>query len=234
MNFVKKIVEGKVDELVHIQFMKFSRGEFKERAILKVKKTKNKYAITSGPEFANEMVLLMAKKLGNKSTKVTGAIVSTSDLKDKVDFVDIKQFQGVKRYLIDKEMTGGEISNLVEKFPKTFFGLSFDVDDNNKLKIKPKAPKSGKPGKGDDEPKADFCKLVTTDIEIGQSFVFEKENFKEAKIKHNIFIDEIIMPEDKDKMTLAEIRETAKRRGRIVRFSDIDGVKDERTYEFVA
>lgn len=234
MNFVKKIVDGKVDELVHIQFMKFSRGEFKDRAILKVKKTKSKYTINSSPEFANEMVLSMARKLGNRTAKVTGAIVSTSDLKDKIDFKEIKQFQGVKRYLIDREMTGEEILSLVEEFPKTFFGLTFEIDDSNKLKIKPKAPKSGKPGKGDDEPKADFCKLITTDDEIGRDFVFEKDDFKEANIKHNIIVEEIIMPENSRDMSFAEIRETAKRKGRLVRFGDIDGVKDEKSYTFIA
>ena len=140
MNFIKKIVDGKIDNLVHLQFQKFSRGQFKNKAILKVKKTKNKYTINTSPEFANEFVGMMAKKLGNNPAKVTGAIVSTSDLKEKLEYVNIKQFQGVKRYLIEKEMTGDELISLLEEFPKTFFGLTFDVDETNKLKIKAFAP----------------------------------------------------------------------------------------------
>ena len=233
MNFIKKVIDGNVDDLTHIQFQKFSRGEFKDRAVLKVKKTKDKYTINSSPEFANEFVLMAAKKLGSNSAQVTGAIVSTSDLKDRLEYTDIKQFQGVKRYLIDKEMTGDELVALLEEFPKTFFGLTFNVDENNKLKIKPKAPKSGKPGKGDQEPKADFCKFITNDAEIGKSFVFEKDDFKVAEIKHNIIVEKIIMPET-DEKDFAKIREMAKRQGKIVRISKIDEVSETKGYEFIA
>src|SRR3989344_9016127 len=127
MNFIKKIVENKVDDSVHLQFMKFSKGEFRNRAVLKVKKSGNKYTISTSAEFANELVRDMAEKLGSQRTNVTGAIVSTSDLKGDIDFKEIKQFQGVKRYLIDKEMSGEEIVRLMEKHPKTFFALTFDV-----------------------------------------------------------------------------------------------------------
>lgn len=233
MNFIKKVVDGKIDELVHLQFQKFSRGEFKDRAVLKVKKTKDKYTINTSPEFANEFVKMMAEKLNSDSTNVTGAIVSTSDLTGKIDFKEKKQFQGVKRYLIDKEMSGEELLSLLQEFPKTFFGLTFNVDENNKLKIKPKAPKSGKPGKGDEQPKADFCKLITNDQEIGKSFVFEKADFKLAEIKHNFIIEKIIMPETEEK-DFAKIREMAKRQGKIIRISKIDEVEDKKEYEFTA
>ena len=233
MNFIKKIVDGKIDNLVHLQFQKFSRGQFKNKAILKVKKTKNKYTINTSPEFANEFVGMMAKKLGNNPAKVTGAIVSTSDLKEKLEYVNIKQFQGVKRYLIEKEMTGDELISLLEEFPKTFFGLTFDVDETNKLKIKPKAPKSGKPGKGNEKPKADFCKLITTDEEIGKSFIFEKDNFKLAETQHYFVIENIILPELEEK-DFAKMRELAKRQGKIIRHSQIDGVEETKEFEFTA
>ncbi len=232
MNFIKKIVDKNFDDSVHAQFQKFSKGEFKNRAVLKVKKTGKKYTINSTAEFANEFVRTVAEKLGGESTQVTGAIVSTSDLTGKLDFKEKKQFQGVKRYLIDKEMTGNQIIELLDEFPKTFFALTFNADENNKLKIKPKAPKSGKPGKGNEKPKADFCKLITNDSEIGKSFVFEKPDFKLAEIRHSFIIEKIIAPEnEKD---FAKIRELAKRQGKIIRYSEIDEVEDEKTYDFEA
>lgn len=233
MNFIKKAIDGNVDELTHIQFQKFSKGIFKDRAVLKIKKTKNKYTINSSPEFANEFVLIAAKKLGNKKALVEGAIVSTSDLKDELEYKEIKQFQGVKRYLISKEMTGDEILSLLERFPKTFFGLSFTIDEINKLKVKPKAPKSGKPGKGDKEPKADFCKYITDDEQIAKSFIFEKEDFKKAEIKHDFLIEKIILPKTEEK-DFAKIREMAKRQGKIIRYSNIDEEKSEKEFEFTA
>jgi len=233
MNFIKKIVDKKIDELVHAQFQKFSRGIFKDRAVLKVKKSKGKYTINSSSEFANELVFIMAQKIGNKKTLVSGAVVSTSNLKEKIDFKEIKQFQGVKRYLIEKEMSGDELVKLILEFPKTFFGLSFQIDEENSLKVKPKAPKSGKPGKGDEEPKADFCKLITNDSELGKSFVFEKNDFKTAEIKHEFVIEEIILPQTEEK-DFAKIREMAKRKGKIIRYTNIDGLKSIKEYEFTA
>ncbi|HIH52366.1 hypothetical protein J4412_00470 [Candidatus Pacearchaeota archaeon] len=233
MNFIKKIVDKKIDELVHAQFQKFSRGIFKDRAVLKVKKSKGKYTINSSSEFANELVFIMAQKLGNKKTLVSGAVVSTSNLKEKIDFKEIKQFQGVKRYLIEKEMSGDELVKLILEFPKTFFGLSFQIDEENSLKVKPKAPKSGKPGKGDEEPKADFCKLITNDSELGKSFIFEKNDFKTAEIKHEFVIEEIILPQTEEK-DFAKIREMAKRKGKIMRYANIDGLKSIKEYEFTA
>ncbi len=231
MNFIKKIVDGKVDESVHTQFQKFSRGEFINKAIINAKQSKGKYTLVTTAEFANEFVRFMAEKLQDERTMVTGAIVSTNDLKQELDFKDIKQFQGVKRYLIEKEMSGKEIIELLEKFPKAFFALSFEAK-GDKLKIKPKAPKSGKPGKGSDKPKADFCKLITMDKETGQSFVFEKPDFNKAEIVHDFTINEIIQPEgEKD---YSKIREMAKRKGKIIRKAEIDGQETTKEIEFEA
>ncbi len=234
MNFIKKIFDGKIDDSVHLQFQKFSKGEFRDRALVEVKKSKNKYTIKTGAEFANELVRAMAQKLGEEKTKITGAIVSTQDLTDDLDFKDKKQFQGVKRYLIDTEMSGTEIIGLLDKLPKTFFALSFEVG-NNKLKIKPKAPKSGKPGKEKEGgPKADFCSLKTEDAEIGKSFIWEKEDFKQAKINHTFFIESIKIPDElKGSEDFAKIREESLRVGRIVREAEIDEemIKSEKGFE---
>jgi len=172
MNFIKKIFDDAVDESVHLQFQKFSKGEFRNRGLIEARKTGKGYSIKTSAEFANGLVRVVAEKLGEENARVTGAIVSTQDLTGELEFKDKKQFQGVKRYLIDKEMSGTEIIGLLDKFPKNFFALTFEVGDM-KLKIKPKAPKSGKPGKEKDGgPKADFCNLKTSDKNIVEDFVF--------------------------------------------------------------
>lgn len=233
MNFIKKIVDGKIDEGVHLQFQKFSRGQFRNRAIIKAKQSGGKFTINTTAEFANELVKIMAEKLAEDSTKISGAIVTTSDLTGKLDFQNKKQFQGVKRYLIDKEMSGQDILKLIDEFPKSFFALSFEIPDGGKLKIKPKAPKSGKSGsKGGEKPKPDFCKLITFDKEIGQSFVFEKPDYKLAEINHTFFIDKIVFPEGEE--DYSKIREVAKRKGRIVREAVIDEQEMKREIEFEA
>ena len=238
MNFIKKIFDDAIDESVHFQFMKFSRGGFKNKASVKVKKSGRKYSINTSAEFANELVRVMAKKLGERKTIITGAIVSTSDLKNRIDYKEIKQFQGVKRYLIDKEMSGTELITLLDEFRKTFFALTFDADEENKLKIKPKAPKSGKPKAAkegeEEEVVADFCKLITNDEKIGKSFVFEKPDFKQAEFKHTFVIEDIVVSNElKKERDFALVREKAKRKGKIIREGEIDGqkIKEEKEFE---
>ena len=236
MNFIKKVQEKKFDESVHLQFQKFSKGEFRSRAIIHAKVVGEKYTINASSEFANELVKDVAERLGSAKTKITGAIVSTQNLKENPEFKillansEVKQFQGVKRFLLEEEMSGKEILNFLEKNPKAFFALSFSTPSGDILKIKPKAPKSGKPGSKEEEiPKPDFCKLITTDSHLGKSFVFEKPDFKQAEITHDYMINDIIIPNElKSEKDFAKVREMAIRKGIIIRKAKIDG-KDIRT-----
>src|SRR3989344_7718161 len=100
-SFIKKIFDGKTDELVHIQFQKFSRGEFKDKAVILYSYSKDKYSLSTTYEYSNDFARAMAEKLGDSKTKVTGVIVSTRDLTGQVNFVDKKQFAGVKQYILD-------------------------------------------------------------------------------------------------------------------------------------
>ena len=234
MNFIKKVFDGEIGEEVHLQFQKYSRGEFTNRALVRVKASGKKYTIYTSAEFANELVRTMAEKLGENKTMIIGAIVSTNDLTGQLDFKGKKQFQGVKRYLIENEMSGEEIISLLDKLPKTFFALSFEVGED-KLKIKPKAPKSSKSKNKDEAPTPDFCKIVTTDKSIVNSFVFEDSDFKEANINHTFIIDEIIIPEDiAQEKDFAKVREMAKKKGKIIRNAVIDEQVFKEEKEFVA
>ncbi len=215
---------------MHLQFQKFGKGEFKDKALIHAKKSGKGYTISTTPEFANELVREVAEKLGDNKAKVTGAVVSTSDLKEELDFKEIKQFQGVKRYIIDSEMSGDGIISLLDKFPKAFFAFSFEAGDS-KLKIKPKAPKSAKPkAKGEKKPKPGFCKINTSDKMLAEDFIFENPEFKRAEITHHFIINELIKPEGES--DFARIRELAKRRGKIIRESEIDGEKTVKEKEF--
>ncbi len=57
MNFLKKIVDKNFDESVHLQFQKFSKGEFRDKAIIEAKNSNGKYTIKTSAEFANELVI---------------------------------------------------------------------------------------------------------------------------------------------------------------------------------
>lgn len=235
MNFIKKVFDGEIDESVHGQFQKFSRGEFRDRAIIKVKKSGEKYTISTTSEFANEFVRIVAEKLGDEKTNVTGAMISTSDLGKEIDFSTRKQFMGIKQYGIAKEMSGNEIIKLLEKFPKVFFALTFNSGKGDILKIKAKAPKSAKPKNKDEAPAPDFCKFITNDEKIARDFVFEKSDFKLAEIFHDFIIESIVVPDElKNEKDFAVVREKSLRKGKIIRRTIIDGNETRKEVEFAA
>jgi hypothetical protein len=242
MNFIKKVFDKKPDEDVHLQFQKFSRGEFRNRAVVRVKKVKDKYTLLTTAEFANGLVKDIAEKLGDNNAKVTGGIISTINLKEIPEYKEflknavVKQFQGVKNFQINSEISGNDLVKIIKGFPKAFFALSFDSGKGDVLKIKPKAPKSGKPGsKGEEAPKPDFCKLVTNDEKIAKEFIFENITFKEADINHTFFIDSIVIPNElKSEKDFAIVREKSLRKGRIVRKTVIDGKESVTEFDFEA
>jgi len=236
-NFIKKIFEKQeMDELVHSQFTKFSKGEFPDRAMIRAKNSKGKYTITTTSEFAKYLIISLAEKLGDDKTSVSGAIISALDL-EGFEYDERKMAMGVRKYMIyDKEMSGTKIIELCNKIEKAFFALSFDAGDTS-LVIKPKSPKSAKGASSSKNPdkkaKIDFCKLKTTDVGLVKNLLFDiKGDWKKVEIHHDIFIEDIIFPEgEKD---FAKIREMARRSGRIVRKIDLDGSISEKESEFVA
>lgn len=239
--FIKKIFDsnGKEiqDELVHLQFQKFSRGEFKDKAALILNKTKGLYSLSTTPEYGNEFVRVLAEKLGDRKTPITGILVSTRDLStQELNYQSKKQFMGVKQYVLQGEMSGKQILELCSKYPASFLGLSFKVD-SNELKIKPKAPKSAKPStKSEETVKADFCKLYTSDKDLIKKFIFDSEinldNFKKTEIKHIFNITDIIVP--KNEKDFARMRELAKRKGKIIRILRTEEKETRKEVDFLA
>ena len=226
-NFIKKIFEKNIDELVHSQFIKFSKGEFENRAMIRAKNSKGNYTIATTAEYAKDIIMYLAEQLGDGKASVSGALISALDL-EGFEYDERKMAMGVRKYMIyDKEMSGNEILELCNKFDKAFFALSFKTDKTD-LKILVKSPKSAKGASSSKNPdkkaKINFIKIKTNDENLAKNLIFDDEanNFKKIEIKHNFIIDKIVMPET-DEKDFAKIREMAKRAGKIERVLDIDG-----------
>jgi hypothetical protein len=237
--FIKKIFQGKKDNWTHVQFQKFSRGEFKKRAMFKVKNQNGKYVLDTTSEYAKEFVKTMGEKLGNGKAHVTGAVISALD-QSGFKYEEKKMAMGVRKYVINREMSGNEIVELCNNVNKAFFGLSFSFGDEE-LKIKDKSPKSMKGASSSkedsDELKIDFCKLKTSDKKIIENILFEDDakNFKKAEVYHDFIITDIVIPlELKNEKDFAKVREEALRKGKIIRYLDIDGKKIRKEIEFEA
>lgn len=232
---MKKIFNGNIDEEVHVNFLKYGRGEYENKFMLEGKKQASKWAIKTSAEYSN---ILVKKSLDNLTglTKMKGVIVSTLDIKDEIPCtVDkVSNFQGVKKNVINTEVDPKELQEFMEKYPKAFCALTFS-GDNFDLKIKPKAPTSGKPGKENEEgPSVDFCSLKTTNQEIIDELFFGATDFKIIKITHTISVTDIVYPKNMSELKPTEIREQAKRKGTVKRIVTKDGETTTAQAEFIA
>ncbi|MDP2925437.1 MAG: hypothetical protein Q8N99_03630 [Nanoarchaeota archaeon] len=238
-SFIKKVFEGINDEYVHIQFQKFSRGEFKNRAMIRLKNSNGKYTLNTTSEYARELVRAMGDKLGNSKTHVTGTLISALEISG-IRYEGKSNAMGIKKYRIDREMTGIEIVEICDTQTKAFIGLSFKAGEDE-LKVQAKSPKSSKGAasnkKEDVELKINFCKLKTTDKNLIEKFIFDNEDkgAKKIEIKHDFLIKDIIVPQEyKNEKDFAIIREKALRKGIIIRYLNIDGKEIKKEIEFEA
>jgi hypothetical protein len=230
---IKKIFEKKFDDEVHGDFLKFGKGEFKDKYLIECKKQKDKLVVKTGPEFANYFVKKGLEKANGKIS-VSGVIVSTLQMDIPIS-KGIKQFMGVKQYQVSGEIEPKQVLELMQKYPRAFFALTFNLPDYE-LKIKPKAPKSAKPStSGDKEPKAEFCSLKTSDKNFEKEFLFDvNQDFKEISIKHTLKITDMMYPKEFAKMKPEEVRAQSKRRGVLVRNLEIDGKVETKEANFEA
>jgi len=232
---MKKIFDGVFDDEVHANFLKFGRGEYKNKYLLEGKRQAKKWAIKAGAEYANLLVRKCLEKVG-ESVEVKGVIVSTLDLRDEITFEieKVKNFQGVRKHVVNGEVKCDEIIALMEKYPKAFFALSFK-GDGFVLKIKPKAPADGKKSKKEGEGiVADFCSLKTEDKTLLAYLFFGIGDFQEVKIGHTISVTDIVYPANVADLKPTEVRELAKRKGVVIRTAIVDGVEHVSEARFVA
>ena len=234
MSFIiKEIAEGKTNEEVHDAFIKFSKGVFPDRYLLEAKKVKEQWNIKTSNEYVNLIVKSCLSKV-REEIIVTGAIVATFDVSKEAGFTieRIKQFMGIKQAIVNTKITPDKIINLMEKFPRAFYALSFSTPDFQ-LKVKAKAPKSAKPAAaGDKEIAPDFCSLKTKDENLVRELLFDVPTCKVVSIRHTININEIELPNNENDPV--KLRENAVRVGVINRKIIADEKEIKREYKFRA
>jgi hypothetical protein len=231
MNFIRKIAEKKTDSFVKRQFTRYGKGAYENKAILQVTKG-SAYSINTSFEFAGEFAYMLAETILGK-THVTGGIITTQKELD-VDFelAGMKQFAGVRTFLIDTDMNKNQIQSLFDKFPSALILLSFSTDKGT-LKTKVKNPKSAKPSNKDEEeePKADFCSLKIKDESYVKDLLFDvNKDYKKVFIKHTFYIEDLEIP--KEYMNdFAKARLFAIRKGKLIRQISIDGEQVKKEYK---
>ncbi len=227
MNFIKKIVEDKVDEATHKKLARYGKGEY-DRGLLLIKRTKKNLKIKGSFDWANDFFGIIANSLDGDAM-VKGKIIASRDFKSELDGIDIKNFsKRGKLYTaeIDTNLTADQMRSLFEKFDKDFLLLNVKAE-NFDLKVKSSLPKPG--GKIKD----DFCS-VTLPFEALDEFAFDFDpDFSEAKIVNKFIITELIVPKEYEN-DFAMARLMARRKGKLIRKIEVDGKKIEKEYSMEA
>ncbi len=230
MNFIRAIFENKPDEDVHRQFKRFGKGIFENRAAVELTIGKQLKVKTTF-EYVNWFVKLLADTINNRC-HVSGGIITTKDLRNVsgIEFSNVKQFAGVKTYMLDCDIKKEDLIKLLYDFPDAVFCLSFSTD-YGALKTKVKSPKSAKPGKEGDI-KVNYCTFTTRDLGFVSEFAFDVDlGFKNLRVSHDFIIREFAVSEEY-KNNPEMVRVYAKRRGKIVRKIAADGREIVKETEF--
>jgi hypothetical protein len=203
-SFIKKVLTGKSDEDSHRYFLRFGKGDYKRRFLIKFARGE-KIKVKTSFEFANDLVKFVNE---NKNVKFSGKVLS----KAKIEGMEGRKKAGVFVY---------EISECsIDKFENAYYYL-LDVNDSEiVLKIKKALPK---PGKNEEKIDDGFCSLIVESKywpALKNAFFWDVPECKKAEIEHELKINETIIPKgEKDPVRM---RELAVRKGFIVRKMMVD------------
>jgi len=194
MLFTDKIFEDKVDEKVHKQFIRFSIGNFENRAVIKITKSKDFFKLNSSYDLMKDLT----KIIGENTEKLT--------ISGKIFYSGKK-----KEVIEEKEVSGEELVNLCEETEFVLLTLSFG---DYFFKVGKTLPKPGK------NLKKNFCKAK---LPLNLLNKITNEEFKKKLEVDNTFkINNIKIPKKyENDPALARIHAT--RNGKIIRKTVLDG-----------
>lgn len=223
MNFIKKIADKNFDESVHLQLVRYGKGEYKKRAPISIAKG-SKVKLKSSFEFANDFVLFAA----DFNVKFDGFIWS----KDEISGLDFKGEKKTGKWVYEvKDLDSEKVKEIAEQV----YYLLLNCDGDVKLKIKKKLPKPGK-----DEAKIDdkFCQMEIDGSQfekVKSDFFWDVGDCKKVKAVHDFIITGIEIPAElKDSKDFALIREKSLRVGKMIRRLDVDGSEKKEEFEIRA
>lgn len=227
MNFLKKIKEKNFDEEVHHRFTRYGKGEY-ERLYFTITKGKDNFKVKSSFDFANSFVGMISDNM-KEDSEVSGKIIANWDFKDELGIEPTKYSKRGKLYTAELKsvtLNPKQLKELYEKFKYHALLLSIK-SEHFKLTTKGNLPKPG------GQIKENFCS-ATLPLSLLEEFLFDtKQDFKEAKIKHRILIEELEIPQEYSN-NFEQARFHARKKGKIIRELELDGKKETKELELNA
>jgi hypothetical protein len=220
MNFIKKVFDGVVDESIHAQFIRFGKGNYGRRGLLSLWKTKL-VKIKGSFEFANDFTSFVAS---------LDEMVFSGNIWSKEKLEGLSGKKKGEKWTYEVENFSSEDLKKIKN--QVYYFLLDGEGEGIKLKIKKKLPK---PGKSENKIDDKFCQMELDEKYYGKAkeeFFWDLPNGKKISVEHNFVIESIVPP--KDEKDFAKIRELAKRKGKIIRKSNVDGEESVKEIEFEA
>ncbi len=227
MSFIKNIFNGEVDKKTRNQFVRFGKGIYENRAVIKLQKSKD-IKVSSTFEYANDFVELIAEI---SDARFTGVILSKENLGEFFKSRDREVLESKKAGLYVHNVNEIESKIINEIKDKVYYFLLDAKADGIEFKCKKKLPK---PGKGNAKVDGKFC-VLRADLKYwpkirDEFFPDVSENAKKAVVRHTIEIENIKVQDGiKD---FEQMRLLAKRQGKLTRFLEVDKKQEKKECEF--
>jgi len=214
MHYIKDIFEGKKTEHAHNKFIRYSKGNF-VGPLLKIKIQKAGIKVAASFHFIDELLELAGKVLGDRIVNIKGTLVWNKDLSAELEklgikYIKVTKSRGIFKYALDNDVN---LKEFIDVFNDYFILITIKTEGFT-LVTKSAFPKPNK------EFGADFCKImfpIDMKDEILSEFAFDVKDtskIKDIEIKHEIDIDEIVVPNTDN---FEEARRLATRKGEIRR-----------------
>jgi len=227
MNFIKEIFEKGSNKDMHNKFVRFGKGHF-SRFLFDITKGKN-LKVKCSYDFSNDLVKLISENI-RESMKIKGKIIAGWDFEEKLKELGLSPKEYKKRGKLytaelDSEISPEQLRKVYEMFKDNYLLIDIEAE-SFKLKTGNSLPKPGK------ELKINFCK-ATLPPELKDEFAWDIDDFKKLSIRHELDIDDIIIPEEL-KNDPARARVESRRKGKITRILSKDGEEKKKQAEFEA
>jgi len=227
MNHIKDIFLGKPVDYIHSQYTRYGKGTFNGPA-LAIKNGKTIKADGS-VHYANILGGIIAES-SQEDINASGSIFAKREIKIPVETSGKKTKGDLHSLNVKGTLPADALKMIYSDYPDANILLELSAG-GWKLKCKKKPPR---PGGGLD---TKFCSAILENTALDKVmdeilFDAKDKNFKEAEIKHQITIEELVSTPELKKDP-ARFRLEAKRKGRIKRTVTIDGKTTETTKEFI-
>ena len=230
MHYVREIFLGKPVDYIHSQFTRYGRGAFAGPAL--VVKNGSTIKAEGSIHYVNILGEIIAAG-ANQDLNVSGSIFAKREIKIPLD-VKKKTAKGdLHTAEVGETIHSDALKMVYDDYKDAYILLELSASSGSwKLKCKKKPPK---PGGGLDEK---FCSATLEQRALStimDEILFDAENavFKQAELKHQITVDELVGTPELKKDP-ARFRTEAQRKGTIKRTLTIDGKTTETTHDFLA